>query len=165
MGTVNTETSAIDHQRAASSGATTPSRDGDTTVADLDLARRLRDAGLEWHPRHGDRFVIPDRDMDDESFLVAPMVVEVRDVAASRLIAFNGTTEWALDSLIISEVVWLPGETALRHALGEHFRALRRDGDEWVVEVTHGTGGDAEVRARDGVEALGEALLLVLQGA
>jgi hypothetical protein len=30
-----------------------------------ELAVRLRDAGVRWHPAKGDAFVVPDRDVDD----------------------------------------------------------------------------------------------------
>ena len=37
----------------------------------VELARRLRDAGLRWQPQRGDAFVIPDRDMDDDVFVLS----------------------------------------------------------------------------------------------
>ena len=74
------------------------------------LAESLRDAGLRWAPAKGDRFVVPDRDLDDEVFVVSDMVVEAVDVPdGDRLLAFNGTTEWALDSLEAGEAICLPG--------------------------------------------------------
>ena len=127
----------------------------------LPLARRLADAGLPWTPREGDRFVIPDRGMDDRSFLVAPMVVEVTSRSGDRLIAFNGTTEWALDHVLTSEAVWLPSETDLRVALGEGFIGLWRHADGWVVEHTLADGART-VEAGSAVEALALAMLAVL---
>ena len=44
----------------------------------VDLARSLRDAGLRWSPAAGDRFVVADRNMDDEVFVLSDMTVEVR---------------------------------------------------------------------------------------
>ena len=41
------------------------------------LARRLRDGGLRWDPAPGDRFIVADRDMDDEVFTLAEMTVEL----------------------------------------------------------------------------------------
>jgi hypothetical protein len=38
--------------------------------------------------------------------------------------AFNGTTEWALDSIEQEEVVWLPREDQLRTLLGSTFVGL-----------------------------------------
>lgn len=90
-----------------------------------DLARRLCDAGVVWHPVKGDRFVVPDHDLDDTVFVVSDMVVEVREVAdGGRVLAFNGTTEWALDSLEAEEALWLPREDQLRDLLGAAFETL-----------------------------------------
>jgi hypothetical protein len=92
----------------------------------LDLARRLRAAGLGWTPEIGDRFVVPDRDMDADVFVISEMVVEVRDVPAGQILAFNGTTEWALDSVDAGAVVWLPREPQLRDLLDNAFVSLER---------------------------------------
>ena len=91
------------------------------------LALALRDAGLTWTPENGDRFVVLDRDLDDLVFVLSDMVVE--DVTlpdGSHVLAFNGTTEWALDALEASEAVWLPSEGQLRGWLGQDFEALER---------------------------------------
>ena len=37
---------------------------GPAELVPVDLAHRLRAAGLVWHPAPGDRFVLPDRAMD-----------------------------------------------------------------------------------------------------
>jgi hypothetical protein len=95
-------------------------------VISLDLARRLLDAGLQWSPQKGDRFVLPDRNMDADVFVISEMVVEVRDFPAGRVLAFNGTTEWALDSVEASEGVWMPREAQLRELLGDTFVSLER---------------------------------------
>jgi hypothetical protein len=90
----------------------------------LDLAQQLRAGGVEWDPQPGDRFVIVDRDMDDDVFVVSNMVVDVHDLPGGRVIGFNGTVEWALDSVEADEVVWLPRESQLRDLLGEAFVRL-----------------------------------------
>lgn len=92
-----------------------------------ELALALRDAGVTWAPGKGDRFFVPDRDLDDEVFVVSDMVVEVLDVpGAGRILAFNGTTEWALDSLEARSAVWLPREDQLRVLLGDAFVSCER---------------------------------------
>ncbi|WP_029137650.1 hypothetical protein [Nakamurella lactea] len=101
----------------------------------IELARRLLAGGLVWEPSPGDRFVVPDRGMDDEVFVVSQMTVEVHDRPEGRLIGFNGTTEWALDSLALTDVLWLPWEGRLREELGDRFGGLYPDGDDWVVTV------------------------------
>lgn len=104
----------------------------------LDLARRLRDGGLTWTPERGDRFVVPDRDMDDEVMVVSDFTVEVHDVPSGRIIGFNGTTEWALDSLTLEQVLWLPREEQLRARLGALFQRLEVTEDGWQVLLADG---------------------------
>jgi hypothetical protein len=101
-------------------------------VIALELAVRLRDAGLEWTPASGDRFAVADRDLDDEVFVLSQMTIEVR----GSLIAFNGTTEWALDDLERDEAIWLPAEDQLRERLGESFYRLERVDDGYRVVAT-----------------------------
>lgn len=101
----------------------------------LDLARRLHDAGMPWAPANGDRFVVPDRDLDHVVFVVSDMVIEVHELSTGRLLAFNGTTEWALDSILQHEVLWLPREDQLRELLGSRFRALSATPGGFVVVV------------------------------
>ena len=67
----------------------------------LDLARRLRDAGLGWQPARGDRFVVPDKGMDEDVFVISDMVVEVQNTPTGEILGFNGITEWALDSCLL----------------------------------------------------------------
>jgi hypothetical protein len=95
-------------------------------VISVELALRLRAAGLPWRPASGDRFAIPDRDMDDQVFVVSELTIDVADVPGGRVLRFNGTTEWALDSVDADAVVWLPHEGQLRGALGPAFRRLER---------------------------------------
>lgn len=101
----------------------------------IKLAKQLRDAGLEWLPAEGDRFMIPDRDLEDHVFSIAEMTVEVRRLAQGKRIMFNGAVEWALDSILQTEVVWLPSEGQLRDRLGRAFDSLRQRGDSYVCEI------------------------------
>lgn len=89
-----------------------------------ELARSLADAGMVWSPASGDRFVIPTHEMDDEVFVVSEMTIEVDQLRDGGLVKFNGTTEWALDSIDQARVLWLPRESDLRERLGDHFVAL-----------------------------------------
>ncbi len=107
------------------------------------LARALAEAGLTWTPASGDRFVIPDRDMDDQVFVVSDMTIEVDRYPSGGLVKFNGTTEWALDSIAQSQVLWLPRESDLRTALGNRFSSLSRSAVEdqltaYVVVLSDG---------------------------
>jgi hypothetical protein len=129
----------------------------------LDLARRLQDSGVPWAPGDGDRFWVPDRDLDDVVFVVSHMVVEVHDVPTGRLLAFNGTTEWALDSILQREAVWLPREEQLREMLGEHFRALTATPGGYVV-VVDGPRGEERHIDIDAECAYARAVLSVRRG-
>ena len=119
----------------------------------LELARRLRDAGLPWTPGPGDRFVMADPAVRvdaglDDVFVVSEMTVDVADTPTGPLIRFNGTTEWALDSVEQDDVIWLPREAQLRERLGSAFRRLEAVPGGFVVVVA-GAGGGAEERHVD----------------
>ena len=90
-----------------------------------DLALALRDAGLAWTPQKGDRFAVLDHDLDDEVFVLSDMVIErLQPPNGQPIFAFNGTVEWALDSLEAADALWLPREGQLRDTLGEAFMQL-----------------------------------------
>jgi hypothetical protein len=130
-------------------------------VITFDLARELAQAGMPWLPSSGDRFVIPGKEMDDEVFHLAEMTIEVASHHGEGVVKFNGTTEWALDSIPSDEVLWLPREDQLRDALGQSLVALEHEGTEWIVTYA---SGEALRRVRDSdVEAAyARALLAVL---
>jgi hypothetical protein len=107
-------------------------------------ARRLRDAGLAWAPVRGDRFVVADRDMDDEVFVVSDMVIEHHRAPTGGLLRFNGTTEWALDSLDVDRALWLPREDQLRGALGAAFTCLTRVAGGWRVNLDDDRSDDGD---------------------
>lgn len=127
-----------------------------------DLARRLHDAGLAWSPSNGDRFWLPERDLDEAVFLVSDMVVEVRDVAAGRVLAFNGTTEWALDGVEEHEAVWLPRLDQLLDVLGAHFLSLTARSGGHVVRVQAGQAEEEHVDVGP-ADAAARAVLSLLQ--
>ena len=138
-------------------------------MIDIDVARRLRTAGLVWEPADGDLFTIDTEELREEAFMLSSMVVERgRGRGGSEVFRFNGTTEWALDSVEQREAIWLPREEQLRAALGDAFRALRREDDgAFVVELRTGDPADPrcaahEVRAPRGEDALAGALLVHL---
>lgn len=127
------------------------------------LARKLRDSGLRWTPASGDRFVVADRDMDEEVFTLSEMTVEVHQFTSGPVIGFNGTTEWALDSVEADRSVWLPSEAQLREALAGAFRSLTRGADSWVVTLEV-SGELREFGDTDAAEAYGLALLHLITG-
>lgn len=135
----------------------------DSVTLSIDVARRLRDAGLQWDAAPGDRFAIPDRGFDDRTFLVSDMVIEVRDVLGGRELAFNGTVEWALDAILKAEVIWVPSETQLRERLGGNFVACYRDDDRGYAVVARIGEVPRTFTAPNAVDAYGRALLAVLR--
>lgn len=128
----------------------------------LDLATRLRDAGLVWTPSSGDRFAIPDRDLDGQVFVVSEMTIDSVDLPTGTVMKFNGTTEWALDSIAQNEVVWLPHEAQLRDLLGTAFRRLERAGDGFAVEAQAPDGGTLRELDVDAERAYARVLLALL---
>jgi hypothetical protein len=126
-----------------------------------ELALRLRRAGLRWRPEPGDRFFLPDRDMDDEVFVLSDMTVEVHEFPTGRVIGFNGVTEWALDSVDVEEAVWLPAEHQMRGLLGRLFRSLESDGDCFTVTVQV-SGQREQCSSASAADAYALALLQVL---
>jgi len=100
-----------------------------------DLALALRDAGLVWHPASGDRFQLDEPEFEADVFTVSEMTIEPRRYPTGVILAFNGTTEWALDSVALEEALWLPREDQLRELLRGMFRSLRRADDTHVVEI------------------------------
>ena len=125
----------------------------------VQLAQQLKDAGLGWKPAAGDRFAIPDRDLDDEVFVLSTMTIEVYDVPNGPVIGFNGTTEWALDDIERDEAIWLPREDQLRAMLGAAFQLLSRDGDGYLV----GVRGQPDACAATPEDAYGVAVLNLLR--
>jgi hypothetical protein len=111
--------------------------------------------------------MIPDRGMDDDVFVISDMTVEVHQFPTATVIGFNGTTEWALDSVEQRDALWLPLEHQLRGLLGGLFRSLVRGDDCWSVTVSlqDGAGGrrDYVVVAASVEEAYGLALASVLE--
>ena len=128
-------------------------------MLNLTLALELRDAGLLWHPQPGDRFVVTSVEMVDDLFHVADMVIEARKLDTGTIFAFNGTTEWALDSVDQTKTVWLPTEGQLRSLLGTEFVALERRDGEFVVCLE----GGRQFRDREPENAYARALLEQLQ--
>ena len=112
-----------------------------------ELAVALKEAGLIWHPASGDRFQLNEPEFEADIFTVSDMTIEPRTYPTGQILAFNGTTEWALDSVALEDALWLPREDQLRELLRGTFRSLRRLADTHEVEIAvrreqaSGTGG------------------------
>lgn len=127
----------------------------------IPLALELRDAGLSWVPERGDRFIVTDRGMDADVFVLSDMTVETHELPSGTVIGFNGTVEWALDSVRMQEVLWLPRETQLRELLGNFVR-LERSYEGFAVVLREGSREQRFGHA-DAECAYASALLVVLR--
>ena len=100
-----------------------------------DLALALRDAGLVWHPASGDRFQLDEPEFEADVYTVSEMTIEPRSYPTGVILAFNGTTEWALDSVALEDALWLPREDQPRELLRATFRSLTRLEDAYRVDA------------------------------
>ncbi|HEV6954008.1 MAG TPA: pilus assembly protein CpaE [Promicromonospora sp.] len=127
-----------------------------------ELARRLHDAGLVWSPSDGDQFQVRSPGLSGDVFTVSTMTIEAHEYPTGTILGFNGTTEWALDSVAIEDALWLPREDQLRGLLRSTFRALRRTDDGFEVEVDL-LGTTRVFTDPDPAEAYGQALLALME--
>lgn len=127
------------------------------------LARQLRDAGLRWKPASGDRFQIDRPELDGDVFTVSDLTIEPHEYATGTVLGFNGTTEWALDSVAVEDALWLPREDQLRDLLRGAFVRLERDDDSYRVVLRAASGDEVEFESVSAPEAYGLALLSVLE--
>lgn len=124
-----------------------------------ELARALRDSGLVWHPTSGDAFRIDRPEVDGDIFTVSEMTVEAHHYPTGTVLGFNGTTEWALDSVDLDDALWLPREHQLRELLRATFRSLTRiDESSFRVEVVVNDETQSFI-GTDAADAYGRALL------
>jgi hypothetical protein len=130
------------------------------------LARELRDAGLVWTPASGDSFQIALADFEGDVFTVSDMTIEAHRYPSGTVLGFNGTTEWALDSVALDDALWLPREDQLRELLRGTFRMLDRSVENtrvvYTVRVTIDET-DAAFSSDDASEAYGLALLALIR--
>jgi len=125
------------------------------------LARALRDSGLVWRPASGDAFRIDKVEADEELFTLSDMTVEAHTFDTGTVLGFNGTTEWALDSVDLDDALWHPHENQLRELLAGAFVSLERSDDGFTVMATI-AGSRERFEATDAADAYARALLAVL---
>jgi len=130
-------------------------------VISVDLARSLRTAGLTWEPATGDWFVVDAEELLEDRLVMSTLTVDVHRFATGTVLGFNGTTEWALDSVAVSDTLWLPTENQLRDRLGDAFTRLDRSAGGWRVELSV---ADAPISftSADAADAYARALLHLL---
>jgi hypothetical protein len=125
----------------------------------VELARQLAEVGVLWEPAPGDRFTIDQPNVVGEVFWISHLTIDVHTFHGQPLLGFNGTTEWALDSVTLDTALWLPREDQLRELLGDRFTGLRREDDAWVVDVADPEVGRATFHDPDVESAYALALL------
>ncbi len=104
--------------------------------------------------------------MSGEVFTVADMVVEAREYPTGTLLAFNGTTEWALDSVQLEQALWLPREDQLRELLGPSFRSLARSSTASYQVLAEIPGGPERLfTADDAADAYAAAVQALVEAA
>jgi hypothetical protein len=131
-----------------------------------DLALLLRSAGLRWVPASGDRFRVLVDGLDDEIFTISEMTIEAHAYDTGTVLGFNGTTEWALDSVAQEDALWLPREDQLRAKLGGTFRSLARSTDGTYQVLVEVVGRPEQVFSADEAEdAYAQALLSLVTAA
>ena len=101
----------------------------------IELARRLSEGGVLWEPAPGDRFTIDQPNVVGEVFWISHLTIDVHTFRGQPLLGFNGTTEWALDSVTLDTALWLPREDQLRELIGERLVSLAREDGQWLVRV------------------------------
>jgi len=124
-----------------------------------ELARALRAAGLVWHPESGDRFRIEAELLTDMVFTLSDMTIEAHTFETGTVLGFNGTTEWALDSVALEDALWLPREDQLRVLLGGTFRSLSSVDGGFRVDVVRPDGTPASHTAASASDAYAFAVL------
>jgi len=135
----------------------------------LALAQKLKAAGLSWNLDANDFFAIPDRGMDDNVFVITNTTVLVEKISGKLALTFHGAVEWALDYVMVTELVWLPREEQLRAMLEQHLigqpepsLVLFSTADGYRCEVQF-KGKFLAFEAFGASDAYGQALLYVLQ--
>ena len=133
----------------------------------LESARKLKRAGLTWNPILYDFFGIPDRDLDEHVFVISDVQATIETIFRQQVVSFQGASEWALDSLIKSEAVWLPREDQLRDILEILLLKTSHPG----IKVTIGIDGyrinivfqdqKIEFSDKDASEAYAKAVLFI----
>jgi hypothetical protein len=97
------------------------------------------------------------------------MTIEAHSYSTGTVLGFNGTTEWALDSVAIDDALWLPREDQLRDLLRGTFERLERavtpDNRVSYTVTTHLDGAAATFESDDPAEAYGFALLALMRRA
>jgi hypothetical protein len=134
------------------------------------LAKQLKAAGLAWEPAEHDFFSIPFSEMENKVFIISEFTALVQPLHGQPAITFHGSSEWALDFILVAETLWLPTEQQLREQLERRLDAqgapeltLVRRSDGYECVVGQGRGPRA-FSGPSGAAAYAAALLYLLGG-
>lgn len=128
----------------------------------VELALALRSAGLAWQPAERDCFAIPGGQFDGKVFSLNEQPALIELLHGYPAITFHGSTEWALDHLYTSEVVWVPTETQLREKI---VQLIDPDASLVLERTLAGytcRAGDRSALGADAEEAYASLLLAIL---
>lgn len=92
-----------------------------------ELARQLKQAGLEWSPTKRDNFMIPGGELAEDVFTLNDQTILIQAFNDEYAVTFHGSVEWTLDHVMLADVVWLPSESQLREAI------LQRLGEDAAI--------------------------------
>lgn len=135
----------------------------------LSLAQQLQIAGLIWTPADHDYFAIPNREFEDQVFVINDMAIIVEYIRGRLAVTFHGTPEWALDYILVAELVWLPTEAQLRQLLEQY---LIGEPEPKICLTSQAEGYHCQIRFQNqrlsfeafgASEAYGLALLHILE--
>jgi hypothetical protein len=137
----------------------------------LTTARQLKEAGLPWAPAEHDFFFIPFQSLDEKPYVISDISILVERMGGDEAITFNGTAEWALDYLVITEAIWAPSESQLRDLLEKRLVERGETQPCLVLSATHDgymceiqfSGTSQRFEAFGASEAYADALLHVLK--
>lgn len=129
----------------------------------LSLARKLKNAGLEWEPALHDMFAIPDRGLDDRRFVLTEVLAYTELFRDLAVVSFHGTAEWALDYILQTEAIWIPSETQLRRLIAHYATdlILEQKADGYECRAQH-NGQRLSFSSSGACDAYGSALLQIL---
>lgn len=103
-------------------------------------------------------------DLGDDVFTVSDMTVDVHRFDTGTILGFNGTTEWALDSVELLDALWLPREDQLRAMLGSGFTRLEATPSGFRVDAMI-LGVERQFDAATPDDAYGAAVLELMSRA
>lgn len=83
----------------------------------LDLAEKLRAAGLGWTPALHDFFALPGTAFAERVFVITDLPANVALIQGQAAFTFEGAAEWAMDYVFADEALWMPTESQLRQAV------------------------------------------------